>query len=238
MRSVLYLFLLIILSSFQTLNHNEIADPKVYLKDVKKQLTIEWPKNKTINLVFHGHSVPAGYFKTPDVRTFEAYPFQVLKELKKLYPYAVINVINTSIGGEHSKNGEKRFTADVLTHKPDVLFIDYVLNDKGLGIDKAKEAWESMIKQALEKNIKVILLSPSPHQNYNIMDSDTYLDQHTTQIVEALAKKYNIGFVNSYGLFKKVITSRDSVVNYMSQVNHPNERGHGVIAKGIMEYFN
>jgi acyl-CoA thioesterase-1 len=33
-----------------------------YLKDFKEQLELKWPKNKTMNVVFHGHSVPSGYF--------------------------------------------------------------------------------------------------------------------------------------------------------------------------------
>ena len=45
-----------------------------YLYDFKAQLELKWPENKTMNLVFHGHSVPAGYFKTPVVNTLLAYP--------------------------------------------------------------------------------------------------------------------------------------------------------------------
>ena len=45
--------------------------------------TKAWPKNRTINLVFHGHSVPTGYQKTPEVRTFESYP--QLGEIKKRF---------------------------------------------------------------------------------------------------------------------------------------------------------
>src|SRR5687767_10935123 len=108
------------------------ADSAIYLKDIKAELVKEWPKNRTINLVFHGHSVPSGYFNTPHVRTLDAYPQQVLKELKALYPYAVINCIITAIGGENSVAGEKRFEQDVLAHRPDVLFIDYALNDRYL----------------------------------------------------------------------------------------------------------
>src|ERR1700759_4096930 len=74
-----------------------------YLRDVREALEKKWPANRTINLVFHGHSVPAGYFRTPDVRTFEAYPCLVGVGLKKLYPYAVINIIVTAIGGENSE---------------------------------------------------------------------------------------------------------------------------------------
>jgi lysophospholipase L1-like esterase len=199
-------------------------------------MLVEWPKNRTINLVFHGHSVPAGYFKTPVVNTLASYPFLVLKDLKSAYPMTVVNVINTSIGGEHSESGLKRFEADVLTHKPDVLFIDYALNDRGMGLERAKIAWEKMIRLALEKNIKVILLTPSPDQRVDIKDDLSILDQHANQIKE-LAKNFQIGLIDTYALYKNKVKSGSNLVDYMSQVNHPNEKGHQMITDEIMSYF-
>lgn len=207
-----------------------------YLKNCKLELIRQWPKNRTINLVFHGHSVPAGYFKTPVVNTFESYPFLVLKKLKKLYPYALINVIITSIGGENSVSGKTRFEEDVLIHKPDVLFIDYALNDRSIGLEKSEEAWSMMIEKAKEKNIKVILLTPSPDQRVNILESQNDLEKHMLQI-RALAKKYGVGLVDSYLKFKQKAISGESISKYMSQVNHPNKKGNLLIADEILNYF-
>jgi acyl-CoA thioesterase I len=219
------------------------ADSTTYLNNIKAELVKQWPKNRTINLVFHGHSVPAGYFNTPHVRTLDAYPQQVLKELKALYPYAVINCITTAIGGENSVAGEKRFEQDVLTHQPDVLFIDYALNDRYLvkndsiaSLRTSREAVEKMIKAALKKNIKVILLTPSPDQRENISDPNTRLQQFTDQLIE-LAKKYNIGLADSYAQFMKQVSSGQTLVQFMSQSNHPNEKGHALIAAEIVKYF-
>jgi lysophospholipase L1-like esterase len=199
-------------------------------------LTVQWPENRTINLVFHGHSVPAGYFKTPDVNTLEAYPYQVLREIKKIYPYAVVNVIVTAIGGENSEQGAKRFDNEVLVHQPDVLFIDYALNDLGLGADRSRQAWESMIRKAQERNIRVILLTPSPDQRFDILDTGSDLQKMADQII-GLAKKYNTGIIDSYTLFKDKVKSGEKVTEYMSQVNHPNAKGHNLIAEEIMNYF-
>ncbi|MRG43686.1 SGNH/GDSL hydrolase family protein [Chitinophaga sp. SYP-B3965] len=203
-----------------------------YLKGIKSELVKEWPKNRTINLVFHGHSVPSGYFKTPQVNTLDAYPQQVLKALKDIYPHAVINVIVTAIGGENSINGEKRFEKDVLIHQPDVLFIDYALNDRGPGLEAAKTAWEKMIRAALAKNIKVILLSPSADLSENILDPNVPLAKFTKQIKE-MADAFKVGFVDSYGQFKAVQPVKD----YMSQGNHPNKEGHTLIANEIVRWF-
>lgn len=237
MKHLYILFFLIFLVSWKSFRlDKEIANPKDYLSEIKIELKKEWPKNKTINLVFHGHSVPAGYFKTPTVNTLKSYPYQVLEELKSLYPLAVINVINTAIGGENSINGEKRFKKDVLNHNPDVIFIDYSLNDRGVGLEKSRIAWEKMIKLALKKNIKVILLTPSPDMGVNILESNSVLNQHAEQ-VQSLSTKYNVGLIDSYALFKEKAISGEGVINYMSQVNHPNEKGHRLISTEILTYF-
>jgi hypothetical protein len=54
-----------------------LADPKTYLAPLSEELTKTWPKNRLVNIVCHGHSVPAGYFKTPVVDSFHAYPHLV-----------------------------------------------------------------------------------------------------------------------------------------------------------------
>ena len=222
--------------SGQTSDKIKTAEHSSYLSDIKNELKKEWPANRTINLVFHGHSVPAGYFKTPVVNTFESYPFQLLKELKEIYPYAVINIINTSIGGENSISGEKRFKSDVLIHKPDVLFIDYALNDLPAGLDNAGVAWRKMIEMALKFNIKVILLTPSPDQRINILEQNNELGKHALQI-RSLSEEYGTGLVDSYGIFREKVISGDSLSTYMSQVNHPNERGNLLISREILKYF-
>ena len=212
------------------------ADTSTYLTGIKKELTAVWPKNRTINLVFHGHSVVAGYQDKHEVHTFESYPYLLLKQLKKKYPYAVINVIVTAIGGENSLQGQKRFEKDVLIHKPDVLFIDYALNDVYIGLEKAKEAWEKMIEEALKNNIKVILLTPSPDQRIDILTPGNKLELHAEQI-RRLAGKYHIGLADPFRQFQQIEKEVGSIKGYMSHVNHPNEKGNEVIADELMEWF-
>lgn len=229
--------LLILVFSCSTYHKNTLSSTSDYLNEIKAELQKEWPNNRTINLVFHGHSVPAGYFKTPVVNTLASYPYLVLTALKTKYPHAVINIINTSIGGENSVSGEKRFKSEVLTHKPDILFIDYALNDRRAGLEQSYKAWSSMIKTALKKDIKIILFTPSPDQSVDILAPNTILEQHADQIKQ-LAKENGVGLIDSYELFKKKVISSDSISSYMSQGNHPNEKGHQLIADEIITYFN
>lgn len=206
-----------------------------YVDYLRAELVKTWPKNRTINIVFHGHSVPSGYANTPVVNTLGAYPHLVLHAVKERYHNAVVNVITTSIGGEQSEQGAKRFGSEVLCHRPDLLFIDYALNDRSIGLERARKAWEKMIKQALKKGIKVVLMTPTPDLTENILDDNAVLEQHSQQIRE-LAAKYHIGLVDSYAEFKSLAKQGEDIKKYMSQSNHPNAEGHKVVLKAIEKW--
>jgi lysophospholipase L1-like esterase len=180
--------------------------------------------------------VPSGYFKTPNVSTLQAYPHLVLQAVKEAYPYAVVNVITTAIGGENAEQGAVRFRQEVLTHRPDVLFIDYALNDRGTGLERARTAWEKMINEALEANIKVILLTPTPDMTTDVLDEQSPLAKHARQIRE-LAVKYHTGFVDSYAAFQKKKKNGEDIETYMSQVNHPNKKGHCLVLDSIVPWL-
>jgi arylsulfatase A-like enzyme/lysophospholipase L1-like esterase len=207
-----------------------------YLSNVINELKKKWPKNRIINLVFHGHSVVAGYASTPNIITFQSYPMLVLQKVTEKYSTVPVNCIRTAIGGENSEQGEKRFDSTVLNHQPDVLFIDYAVNDRYIGIERAQAAWEAMIKRALAKNIKTILLTPTPDLNEDIKSDDAPLQKHNSMII-ALAKKYNLPVIDSYQIFKKMALAGVDLKQYMAQNNHPNEKGHQLVAAEICKLF-
>lgn len=215
-----------------------IADKKNYLIEISELLKKEWPDNRAVNIVCHGHSVPAGYFKTPVVDTFNSYPHLLHRELKAHYPYAVINVVVTAIGGESSDTGAERFEHDVLAYRPDIITIDYALNDRRIGLEKASNFWSLMIEMALSKNVKVILLTPTADSRSNLNDRDDPLNMHAKQICD-LAVKYQTGLADSLTSFKQYLkTNGNCLEDLMSHVNHPNRRGHELVTKEILEWFN
>jgi len=217
-------------------NMQGIAHKKTYLTGVTALLKKQWPGNRSVNVVCHGHSVPAGYFKTPVVDTFNAYPHLLHKGLKDRFPYAVINVIVTAIGGETSESGAARFEKDVLSHNPDVVTIDYALNDRGMGLEKAKACWVSMIGKAKAKGIKVILLTPTADMGARWDDPNDPLNKHAGQI-RALAKEHHVGLVDSLAAFQDYVKGGGQLQDLMSQGNHPNRKGHDLVARGLLEWF-
>jgi lysophospholipase L1-like esterase len=213
-----------------------VADRATYLQDLSQVLDTDWPKNRTINVVCHGHSVPTGYFKTPEVDTFNAYPHLLHVGLKQRHPHGVLNVIVTGIGGENAESGAKRFADDVLTHKPDLITIDYALNDRGIGLERAKAAWTAMITQAAARKVRLILLTPTPDQAAKLDDTADPLNQHAEQI-RRLAAEHHLGLVDSLAAFKAYVAAGKPLASAMSQGNHPNRQGHELVAAGLLEWF-
>jgi lysophospholipase L1-like esterase len=207
-----------------------------YLANILALLKKDWPDNRTVNIVCHGHSVPAGYFKTPVVDTLNSYPHLLHARLAGLFPHAVINVIVTAIGGETSERGASRFDAQVLMHRPDVLTIDYGLNDCSIGLDKARTAWSAMIEKALAWHIKVILLTPTGDLSSNLDDPSDPLSQHAEQI-RKLAREYQVGLADSFAATKAAVEKGTPLSDLMSQVNHPNRRGHDLVVEELVKWF-
>ncbi len=214
----------------------QVADVSTYLSTLQTEMKKAWPQNRLVNIVCHGHSVPAGYFRTPVVDSPHAYPHLLFLKLKERYPQAVINVIVTAIGGENSVSGAARFERDVLSLRPDVITIDYVLNDRGLPLATARAAWVQMITQAQARKIPVILLTPTPDQGAKLDDPNDPLNLHAQQIRE-LAAQYHVGLVDSLAAFKARIKDGTKLADLMSQSNHPNAAGHELVATELMPWF-
>ena len=213
------------------------ADFINYLSPVLDEMAKQWPGNRTVNIVCHGHSVPAGYFATPFVNTFESYPHLLHKILKERFPFAVLNVIVTAAGGEHSAGGLKRFESEALNHNPSVITLDYSLNDRGIGLEAAEAAWESMIENAISRGVKVILLTPSwDNAYYTKTENWLKLEAHAAQ-VRKLAEKYEVGLADAFARFRDCVKDDGDLASLLSHVNHPSAAGHRLIAEEIAKFF-
>ncbi len=214
-----------------------MVDKQNYLSEIAALCRIDWPANRIVNVVCHGHSVPAGYFKTPVVHSLGSYPHLLRVGLAAKYLHAVINVIVTAIGGENSERGAARFESDVLSHRPDVVTIDYGLNDRGIGLERANVAWASMIEKAKSSGAKVLLLTPTTFEKLNFESPEEPLNQHAEQI-RRLAVDNEVGLVDSLQGFRSAVRGEVDPMSLLSQINHPSEKGHAIVGKLLLEWFN
>jgi lysophospholipase L1-like esterase len=140
------------------------------------------------------------------------------------------------MGGEASDSGERRFEKDVLSHRPDVIAIDYALNDRRIGLDKSREALTSMIEQARSRGIKLILLTPTGDLSADLGNPEDPLNRHA-ELIRDLAKSHSVGLADSLAEFKAYIANGGRLEDLMSQSNHPNRKGHELVVKLLMDWF-
>lgn len=217
----------------------QLPDREHYLLSLLQEMLKPWPQNRTINIVCHGHSVPAGYFCTPIVDPLHAYPHLLFVGLKERFAYAMLNVIVTAIGGENAEAGALRFIDEVLTHRPDVVTIDYALNDRTIGLARAESAWRTMIELALGRGVNVILLTPT-HDLLTQRRGDPMwaeeLPKHADQ-VRHLAAEYGVGLADSDAAFNRYLANGGEVTDLLSHINHPNHLGHQLVTRELLRWF-
>ena len=208
-----------------------------YLSDLCDVLARRWPENRTVNLVFHGHSVPSGYACTPFVDTFHAYPHLVHRTLNQRFPYAVINAIVTAIGGENAVRGAARFETDVMCHRPDLVAIDYGLNDRGLELTQAESAWREMIEKTLACGVPVMLLTPSWDQTWFAKSPEWNALEELARQIRRLAGEYGVALADSFAAFEREVNESGDLMNLLSHWNHPSPLGHRLIAREVTAWF-
>jgi len=206
--------------------------PAPLLAELKK----EWPANRTVNLVFHGHSVPAGYHKTPEVKPFESYPLLALARIKESNPHAVMNAIVTAIGGENSLQGAARFERDVLAMRPDVVFIDYALNDRGLPEAKVEAAWRAMARAAQAKGVSVVFLTPTGASDVRVDAADEPLER-CAALIRRVGAEEGVVVADVWAAWKRALGQGTDQASLSSQSNHPNRAGHDLAAREIARVF-
>ena len=77
---------------------------------------------------------------------------QTLAHFKQAYPQAGFTEINAAIGGTGSDLGVFRVQQDVLSQGPDLLFVEFAVNDGGADPRRIIRAMEGIVRQAWKAN--------------------------------------------------------------------------------------
>jgi lysophospholipase L1-like esterase len=72
---------------------------------------------------------------------------KTLAYFQKTYPNAKVSQINAAIGGTGSDLGVFRLQRDVLDHAPDLLFVEFAVNDGGTAPEKIFKCMEGIVRQ-------------------------------------------------------------------------------------------
>lgn len=212
-----------------------------------------------ITIVSFGDSTTA-LRKLPGGGDLKTYSHVLQEELPRMG--IPVKVVNSGIPGHTTADAMKRFEKDVLTHKPDIVIIQFGLNDGSVEVYRDpnaknprvsvadyRENLERMIESLKQRGVHVILMSFNPMRwtpklremygkpPYKRDDPDGFNVplQDFLKTVRDIAKKEQVSFLDVYAMCEKFHkeSGRPMDALFLDGV-HPNDEGQRMVANLIL----
>ena len=185
-------------------------------------------KNKKLNVLYYGGSVTVGVGSTSG----NSWAKKSEQWLKETYPDAEITCTNSAIGGTGVYYGNMRADSAVFAHKPDLLFIEFALNDKYEGFYYAQSAYylEMLIKRVNKElpqtDIVILFSTDKGKMGEKYENMAAYKD---------VADHYGIPCIDMGAELAKTVNAdtgkwEDYIVDYA----HPNDKGYAAYSTAVI----
>ncbi len=184
-------------------------------------------KGEEITVAYIGGSITEGYHDNLTLAVDEKWAKMTNNWLAEQYPDATFNYVNAGLSGTPSILGNLRLERDVLASDPDIVFVEFAVND-GDAVNY-HNAYESMVRTLLtqEKDIAVVLL-------FTIVESG-----HTCQeYMMKVGDNYDLPMISlPNSLWVEMQEGRMTWDDYSGDQSHPHVEGSKYIRDYIIYYF-
>lgn len=178
-----------------------------------------------ITIAVIGGSITEGHSASSKANSWAAYFYKWWTEC---FPDTEVNYVNAGIGGTSSYLGVHRIEEDVLSHNPDVVVIEFSVND-GAGFFH-KKTYDNLVRRILKysQDTAVILLFTT-QENGTSAQGDHAL----------IGFKYELPMLSYGNAVLSAIETGDLKWSEISPDNiHPNDKGHAIIGEIFYRYLN
>jgi lysophospholipase L1-like esterase len=175
------------------------------------------------------------------------------KYISAVLPEQKIEIVNSGVDGDTTRNLLKRIDHDVFAHNPELVTVMIGVNDvakgyehqnrvgngpKGVPLEEYKSNIKSILSQAKAHNEKVILISPGIIIENLDHPANSRLGEYT-QALEQIAKENGIQYIDVHKAFTDIIAfyrketgGADCLLT--RDGTHPNSAGSKVLANCIL----
>lgn len=173
-----------------------------------------------------------------------------------------VRVINAGVGGHNTRHARARFKKDVLSESPDIVVIQFGINDAAVDVWKKPPATESrvsltdyemnlrhFITTLRARNIGIILMTPNPlrwtpkmRSMYGKLPYDPNSESgfnvrllRYAKAMRQVAASAKVPLVDIYQTFERFgNASGQSVDDLLLDGIHPNDRGQHLVADRLL----
>ena len=142
----------------------------------------KWATSQEVRVAYLGGSITAQNGWRP----------KTLAWFNQQHPNSKSVEINAAIGGTGSDLGVFRLKQDVLDHKPDLLFVEFAVNDGGAPTDRILKAMEGIVRQTWKANPRTDICFVYTLTEGMLGDLDAGKFPHSASVMEQIADHYGI----------------------------------------------
>lgn len=142
-----------------------------------------------------GKEVRIGYFGG-SITAQNGWRVKTLQWFQQTYPQAKVSEINAAIGGTGSDLGVFRYYQDVLQYKPDLVFVEFTVNDGGAAPENIWRAMEGVVRQTWKMDPTIDICFVYTFRTGYETDLDKGFCPRAASANEVLADYYGIPTIN------------------------------------------
>ncbi len=184
-------------------------------------------RGEEVTIVYLGGSITEGAGAQPQLTRCYAYLSAQHFASRFMQEKSQLKYVNAGIGGTPSLLGLTRSEKDVISREPDIVFVEYAVNDANDAVSRT--VYEALIRRLLNSGSQpaVILLFTLTDTGYSCQAA-----------MQAIGRRYDLGMVSVKDAIQPAL--RDGSLkwaDYSSDFAHPTNQGHAFVAALIDHYF-
>ncbi len=183
-------------------------------------------RGEKLTIGFLGGSITQGSLATEHKK---CYAYRVFEWWKENFPNAELSYVNGGIGGTDSHFGVSRAVPDMLMYQPDMVMVDFSVNDKAN--EFYQETYEGVIR-------KILTWASRPAA---LLLNNVYYDtgKNAQEYHNAIGDWYHVPHVSVKDtLYQKMKTGMYTREELTPDGLHPSDKGHELVAAEIISFLN
>jgi len=226
-RRILSFFLIMIFQQFAT------AHPSLDFAE----FDLRAKRGEPLTVAFLGGSLTWGAQATDPLKT--SYRALVSQNLRERYPSADITFVDAAIGGTGSQLAAFRLQRDVLAYEPDLVFLDFTVNDHPYSMpeDDRLSSYESLVRRMVQANIPVVQLVLPVKKDLSPEEPVRPLDA----LHKAIGEAYGLPLADAVVYLRDKVAAGEATLDELWDLpydsTHPGDAGYALYAEAVWNAY-